>query len=47
MPTKWYFHRFVTAYHFKVDDDITLSPEVMVHNNMLVGQWIQARASRP
>jgi len=35
MPTKWYFHRFVTAYHFKVDDDITLSPEVMVHNNEL------------
>ncbi|MCF8255921.1 MAG: hypothetical protein K9J06_00080 [Flavobacteriales bacterium] len=35
MPTTLWFHHFVTAYHFKVDDDFTLSPEIMVHNNEL------------
>lgn len=33
------FHHFVTAYHFRVDEDITLSPEVLVGNNT-VHTWL-------
>lgn len=29
-----YFHRFATAYHFRIDEDITLSPEVLVSDNV-------------
>jgi hypothetical protein len=43
MSIPLYLHRFVTAYHFKVDDDITLSPEVMVHNNELK-RWLASAA---
>jgi hypothetical protein len=28
------FHHFATAYHFRVDEDITLSPEVLVSDNV-------------
>lgn len=35
IPTTLWFHRIVTAYHIRVDEDITISPEIFVYNNEL------------